>query len=182
MRSNINYIVFVLYSTDYMSKRISTLLHFSLTFFTQRAAFFRIRVVSNPNKDQLVIYRLLLMSACGCAHILLTPSLQEDLERLRIDLPPVRSLQLGLIPGHEGRVGPVIQQQVDEGHLASMSQHSIQEAGGQAAGQSLLADRPRVVEVRLSAGLEQQPETVEVVVSCTDVEWTHHQRVEGAST
>ena len=112
---------------------------------------------------------------------LLTLRLQEDLERLRIHLPPIRSLQLWLVPGHEGRVGPVVQQQVDEGHLTTMPQHSIQQAGGQATGQSLLADRPSVVEIGLSAGLEQQPETVEVVVCCADVERAHHQSVEGAS-
>ena len=111
---------------------------------------------------------------------LLTPCLQEDPEGLRIHLPPVRSLQRGLIPGHQGRVGPVVQQQVDERHLTPVTQHGVQQAGGQAAGQGLVAHGPVVVEVGLRAGLEQQLEAVEVVVGSADVEGTHHQGVEGA--
>lgn len=116
------------------------------------------------------------------SHILLTFLLQKDLECLWIHVPPISSLELRLIPRHEGGVSPMIQQQVDEGHLTPVSQHGIQQARGQAAGQSLLANRARVVEIRLSASLEQQPEAVEVVVGGADVEGTHHQGVEGTST
>lgn len=76
----------------------------------------------------------------------------------------------------------MVQQQVDECHLTPVSQYSIQQAGGQAAGQSLVTDWTCVVEVGLSTGLEQQPETGEVVVGSTDVERTHHEGVEGAGT
>lgn len=74
----------------------------------------------------------------------------------------------------------MVQQQVHEGHLTAVSQHSVQQAGGQAAGQSFVADRPGVVKVRLSASAEQQAETFQVVVRRADVEGTHHQGVQGA--
>lgn len=110
----------------------------------------------------------------------LTAGLQEDLQRLRIHLPPVGGLKLRLVPGHQGRLGAVVEKQVDEGRLAAVPQHGVQQAGGQAAGQRLLADWTRVVEVGLSSGLEQQAEAVQVVVGGADVQGTHHQCVESA--
>lgn len=112
----------------------------------------------------------------------LTPRLQENPESFWIHLSSVRSLQVRLIPVHIARVGPVVKEQVDEGHLTPVTQHGIEQAGSQAPGESLVADGARVVEVGLRSGLEQQLETVEVVVGSADVEWTHHQRVEGAGT
>lgn len=76
----------------------------------------------------------------------------------------------------------MVQQQVDEAHLASMSQHCVEQAGGEAPSQGLLADGPRVVKVGLRTGLEQQTERFEMMVGSADVERTHHQGAKGSST
>lgn len=111
---------------------------------------------------------------------ILTSGLLVDAKGFWMHPAPAHQLWVGLLPGHQVGVGTVLQKQADEGWLAAVLQHRIQEAGGRAPGQSLAVHRPAVVVVGVGPGAEQQPKAGQVVVGSGDVERTQAQRAEGA--
>lgn len=56
-----------------------------------------------------------------------------------------------------------------------MPQDSIHDAAGGAPVEALRVDRAIAVEVRVRPSLEEQPEALEVVVGCADVQGADHQ-------
>lgn len=121
---------------------------------------------------------------CGLLGILhstlLTSGLLVDAKGLWMNSAPAHQLRVGFLPGHQVGVGAVLQQQADEGRLAAVLQHRVQEAGSRAPGQGLAVHRPAVVVVRVGPGTEQQPEAGQVVVGSGDVERAQAQRAECA--